>query len=43
MECANCGFENREGTRFCVECGTALALRCPTCSAEYRAGPEVLR
>jgi hypothetical protein len=34
MECAHCGFENREGKRFCVECGAALARRCPGCATE---------
>lgn len=40
MACSSCGFENREGSRFCVECGAPLALRCPSCSAEYRAGQK---
>ncbi len=40
MACEQCGFQNRDGTRFCVECGTALALRCPSCSAEYQVGQK---
>src|SRR6266852_1779521 len=33
MRCANCGSENADGTKFCRECGTALAQRCPRCAA----------
>lgn len=29
----NCGAENREGAKFCGECGVALALVCPACGA----------
>ncbi len=40
MACSGCGFENREGIRFCVECGTTLAPRCPSCQAEVQAGQK---
>jgi class 3 adenylate cyclase len=40
MQCASCGFDNREGTRFCVECGTPLATRCPACRAEAQPGQK---
>src|SRR5229473_7243155 len=33
MRCANCGSENADGTKFCRDCGTALAQRCPRCGA----------
>src|SRR5713226_9198214 len=33
MRCANCGSENADGTKFCRDCGTALAQRCPRCAA----------
>ena len=33
MACASCGFENRGGTRFCVECGAPLSRQCPSCEA----------
>ncbi|HUG37844.1 MAG TPA: adenylate/guanylate cyclase domain-containing protein, partial [Candidatus Limnocylindrales bacterium] len=31
MNCAACGTDNREGARFCHECGGALEQRCPRC------------
>jgi class 3 adenylate cyclase/tetratricopeptide (TPR) repeat protein len=36
--CANCGAENRQGAKFCGECGAVLALLCPTCGAANEAG-----
>ncbi len=33
MKCAACGQDNREGRKFCAECGAALALKCPRCGA----------
>src|SRR6266851_6463230 len=33
MRCANCGSENADGTKFCRDCGTALAQRCARCGA----------
>ena len=32
MECQACGSENREGRRFCSECGASLASPCPQCA-----------
>jgi class 3 adenylate cyclase len=29
--CSSCGAENREGARFCGECGSPLAAACPSC------------
>jgi class 3 adenylate cyclase/tetratricopeptide (TPR) repeat protein len=34
MQCRRCGFENREGGKFCGECGTPLARACPQCGGE---------
>jgi class 3 adenylate cyclase/tetratricopeptide (TPR) repeat protein len=34
MRCSKCAAENREGRKFCAECGTVLILRCPSCGAE---------
>jgi class 3 adenylate cyclase/tetratricopeptide (TPR) repeat protein len=31
LQCAACGTENREGRRFCSQCGAALANACPAC------------
>ena len=36
MRCSNCGAENRPGSKFCSECGTALARTCPSCSTAVR-------
>jgi class 3 adenylate cyclase/predicted ATPase len=36
--CPSCQAENREGARFCKQCGTALALRCSTCGAAHAEG-----
>jgi class 3 adenylate cyclase/tetratricopeptide (TPR) repeat protein len=36
--CPNCGRENRPGAKFCVSCGTALALACPNCGNAADAG-----
>ena len=32
--CPNCSFENPEGARFCMSCGTALERRCKVCGTE---------
>ncbi len=40
MCCSACGRENPSGSRFCLECGTALALRCPQCDAEIPSGAK---
>jgi class 3 adenylate cyclase/tetratricopeptide (TPR) repeat protein len=31
--CSACGHENRDGRRFCTQCGVPLATRCPACGA----------
>ena len=33
MVCAKCGTDNREGRRFCAECGAPLAAKCARCGA----------
>jgi len=38
MKCPNCQFENREGARFCKECGTNLEDACLKCGAVYQIG-----
>jgi class 3 adenylate cyclase/predicted ATPase len=32
MQCPQCQYENREGRRFCSECGTPLSLSCDACT-----------
>ena len=34
MKCSKCQFENPEGAKFCVECGTPMEFRYPKCEAE---------
>ena len=36
MQCAACGEMNRDGARFCDNCGAALNFVCPQCAAELR-------
>ena len=33
MRCPGCQFDNREGAKFCKECGAKLELACPKCDA----------
>ena len=45
MSCASCNTENPDGAKFCMSCGSALALACPSCgtalpSAEARFCPS---
>ncbi len=40
MQCPQCQHENREGARFCDECGSPLALNCPVCETENRPGAK---
>jgi len=40
MHCTKCGFDNREGRKFCAQCGAALNLRCPSCGAENTPGEK---
>ena len=32
MKCLKCQFENREKSRFCIECGNKLEINCPKCN-----------
>ncbi|MEK7397747.1 MAG: adenylate/guanylate cyclase domain-containing protein, partial [Candidatus Poribacteria bacterium] len=36
MECPKCKHINRDGAKFCEECGEKLQLKCPNCGAELR-------
>ncbi|MFH1242556.1 MAG: adenylate/guanylate cyclase domain-containing protein [Pseudomonadota bacterium] len=35
MKCPECQFENREGAKFCLECGEKLELDCPKCGKTF--------
>jgi class 3 adenylate cyclase len=34
MKCPKCQFDNREGVKFCEECGAEMELECPKCGAK---------
>jgi len=36
MKCPKCQFENREGAKFCNECGHEFELTCPECGTANR-------
>jgi hypothetical protein len=38
MKCPKCQFENREGVKFCEECGSKFELECPACKANIPIG-----
>jgi class 3 adenylate cyclase len=40
MRCPGCQYENREGRRFCAECGASLALTCPSCGFSNEPGEK---
>jgi class 3 adenylate cyclase/tetratricopeptide (TPR) repeat protein len=38
--CSSCGTDNREGRKFCSECGSTLAPGCPACGAANEPGEK---
>jgi len=40
MICDTCATENREGRKFCKECGSSLAIRCSNCGAANDPGDK---
>src|SRR5713226_8214573 len=34
MRCSACGFDNRDGAKFCIECGARFSSRCAKCGFE---------
>ena len=40
MQCTKCGTSNREGIKFCEECGTRLGLVCPSCGTHILVGKK---
>ncbi|MBW2608050.1 MAG: AAA family ATPase [Deltaproteobacteria bacterium] len=40
MKCPDCQFVNREGAKFCSECGHKFELSCPECGNSIRANSK---
>ena len=40
MDCPSCGCGNRDGAKFCDECGAGLVLHCSSCGTENRLGAK---
>jgi hypothetical protein len=40
MRCSKCGSDNREGARFCNNCGTPFETRCGACDALNQPGAK---
>ncbi|HJU11994.1 MAG TPA: adenylate/guanylate cyclase domain-containing protein, partial [Candidatus Binataceae bacterium] len=40
MRCANCGRENREGRKFCAECGSRMITNCGQCGTANEPGEK---
>src|SRR5437899_2637308 len=40
MKCPRCQAENREGARFCRECGATFGAVCSSCGAQVEAGSK---
>ncbi len=40
MKCPRCQADNRDGARFCRECGATFAAVCPSCGAKVEAGSK---
>jgi len=43
MQCPRCRAANRDGVRFCEDCGSRLAVICSACGAELTAGKKFCR
>jgi class 3 adenylate cyclase/tetratricopeptide (TPR) repeat protein len=40
MRCPRCQAENREGRRFCADCGASFSLACPSCGFSNEPGEK---
>ena len=38
MKCRKCQFDNRDGIKFCEECGAEMGLECPKCGTKILLG-----
>jgi hypothetical protein len=38
MRCSKCGRDNRDGRKFCADCGVSLAGKCARCGAPNEPG-----
>ena len=38
MQCPKCQFDNREGVKFCEDCGAKFEIECPACKADIPFG-----
>ena len=40
MKCLKCGFNNKSGKKFCIECGEKLSFKCPKCNSNIEANEK---
>ncbi len=40
MKCSACQSDNRDGVKFCEECGTEIAIVCPRCDSRIPVGKK---
>jgi class 3 adenylate cyclase len=40
MRCTKCGADNRDGRRFCAQCGAPMAAKCAHCGASNEPGEK---
>ncbi len=40
MKCPKCQTENKEGVKFCEECGVRMELVCPGCGEKISSGKK---
>ena len=40
MKCPQCGSDNREGIKFCEECGEKMEMTCPECGTKITMGKK---
>jgi double zinc ribbon protein len=40
MRCSKCGRDNREGRKFCADCGALIAAKCRQCGASNEPGEK---